>query len=106
MASLDDPYSHYFPPALFRSFQQETNPQVAGIGVEVAVQPVDNGIEVEEVIQGSPAARAGLRHGDIITAVGSKSLKGKTVAAGSKLIRGDVGTPVRSQSCEAESPGP
>ena len=94
VASLNDPYSHYFPPTLYKSFQQETDPQVAGIGVEVAVQPVDNGIEVEEVIQGSPAARAGLRHGDIITAVGSKSLKGTTVAAGSKLIRGDVGTPV------------
>ncbi len=92
VASLNDPYSHYFPPALYTSFQQETNPQVAGIGVEVAVQPVDNGIEIEEVIQGSPAARAGLRHGDIITAVGAKSLKGMTVAAGSKLIRGDVGT--------------
>jgi carboxyl-terminal processing protease len=95
VASLNDPYSHYFPPALYTSFQQETNPQVAGIGVEVAVQPVDNGIEVEEVIQGSPAAKAGLRHGDIITAVGSESLKGKTVAAGSKLIRGSVGTPVK-----------
>jgi carboxyl-terminal processing protease len=92
VASLNDPYSHYFPPALYTSFQQETNPQVAGIGVEVAVQPVDNGIEVEEVIQGSPAASAGLRHGDIIPAVGAKSLKGMTVAAGSKLIRGDVGT--------------
>ena len=40
VASLDDPYSHYFPPSQYDSFQQETNPQVAGIGVEVAVQPV------------------------------------------------------------------
>jgi len=95
VASLNDPYSHYFPPALYTSFQQETNPQVAGIGVEVAVQPVHNGIEVEEVIQGSPAAKAGLRHGDIITAVGANSLKGKTVDQGSKLIRGNIGTPVK-----------
>ncbi len=89
VASLNDPYSHYFPPVLYKSFQQETNPQVAGIGVEVAVEPVHGGIEVEEVIQGSPAARAGLRHGCRITAVGSTSLSGKTVAAGSKLIKGD-----------------
>lgn len=95
VASLHDPYSHYYPPALYRSFQYQTNPQVAGIGVEVAVQPVDGGIEVEEVIQGSPAARAGLRHGDIITAVGGTSLSGKTVSQGSKLIRGSAGTPVR-----------
>ena len=95
VASLDDPYSHYYPPALYRSFQYETNPQVAGIGVEVAAEPVHHGIEVEEVFQGSPAARAGIRQGDIITAVGSKSLAGKTVDAGSKLIRGKAGTAVR-----------
>jgi carboxyl-terminal processing protease len=95
VASLKDPYSHYYPPTLYKSFQQETNPQVAGIGVAVASQPVDGGIEIEEVFQGSPAARAGLRHGDIITAVGAKSLAGKTVAAGSKLIRGSAGTSVR-----------
>lgn len=94
VASLHDPYSHYFPPALYRSFQQETNPQVSGIGVEVAVTPVDGGIEVEEVIQGSPAAHAGLRHGDIITAVDGRSLAGETVAAGSKLITGRPGTVV------------
>ncbi len=95
VASLGDPYSHYFPPALYRSFQQQTNPQVSGIGVEVAAQPVDGGIEVEEVLQGSPAARAGLQHGDIITAVGSHSLAGDSVASGSNLIRGRAGTKVK-----------
>jgi carboxyl-terminal processing protease len=94
VASLNDPYSHYYPPVLYRSFQQETNPQVAGIGVSVAAQPVNGGIEIEEVFQGSPAAKAGLLHGDIITAVGAKSLAGKTVAQGSKLIRGAAGTNV------------
>ena len=83
------------PAGAVRSFQHETNPQVAGIGVEVAAEPVHGGIEVEEVFQGSPAAKAGLRQGDIITAVGSTSLAGKTVEAGSKLIRGKVGTVVR-----------
>lgn len=94
VASLHDPYSHYYPPALYRSFQAETNPQVAGIGVEVAPQPVNGGIEIEEVIGGSPAARAGLRHGDIIVAVGTASLAGRTVGGGSKLIRGRPGTTV------------
>jgi carboxyl-terminal processing protease len=95
VASLKDPYSHYYPPVLYHSFQQETNPQVAGIGVSVAAQPVGGGIEIEEVFQGSPAARAGLQNGDIITAVGSRSLTGKTVAQGSKWIRGTAGTMVQ-----------
>jgi carboxyl-terminal processing protease len=95
VASLNDPYSHYYPPAGYKQFEQLTNPQVVGIGVSVADKPVAHGIEVEAVFQGSPAARAGLRHGDIITAVDSKSLAGKTIAQGSKLIRGSAGTTVR-----------
>jgi carboxyl-terminal processing protease len=92
--SLNDPYSHYYPPALLSAVKDEINPQVAGIGVQVAAEPVDGGIEIEEVFQDSPAAKAGLAHGDIITAVGSTSLDGKTVDQGSKLIRGRAGTDV------------
>ena len=95
VGSLGDPYSHYYPPTLYRSFQYQTNPQVVGIGVEVAAEPVRGGIEIEEVFQGSPAARAGLRHGDIILAVGATRLAGRTVDQGSKLIRGRAGTEVR-----------
>ncbi len=93
--SLDDPYSHFFPPELYRSFQNETNPQVAGIGVQVAVEPVHGGIQIEEVFPNSPAAKAGLRHGDIIVEVDSRSLAGRTVDEGSKLIRGKAGTDVK-----------
>jgi carboxyl-terminal processing protease len=92
--SLNDPYSHYYPPALYRSFNAEINPQVVGIGVLVATEPVHSGIEIEEVFQGGPAAKAGLKHGDLITAVGKKSLVGKTVDQGSKLIKGKAGTTV------------
>lgn len=95
VAGLGDPYSHYYPPALYRSFEYQTNPQVVGIGVQVSAEPVHGGIAVEEVFQDSPAAKAGLQRGDIITAVGSTSLAGKTVAQGSKLIRGKAGTRVR-----------
>jgi carboxyl-terminal processing protease len=95
VSSLKDPYSHYFPPVQYRSFQQETNPQVAGIGVELAAQPTADGVEIEEVFQGSPAAKAGLQHGDVITAVGSKSLAGTSLAGVAKLIRGSIGTPVQ-----------
>ncbi|MDE3131131.1 MAG: PDZ domain-containing protein, partial [Acidobacteriota bacterium] len=88
VASLGDPYSHYYAPAGYRQFQQATNPQVAGIGVSVAGRPLHGGIAIEQVFQGSPAARAGLRRGDIITAVGVRSLAGMTVVEGSRLIRG------------------
>lgn len=93
--TLDDPYTHYYPPSLYRSFQDEMTPQVVGIGVEVASEPVDGGTEIEEVFQGSPAAKADLRHGDVIIAVNGKSLAGKSVNSSSGLITGRAGTKVK-----------
>ena len=95
VSSLDDPYSHYYPPSLYHSFQNALTPQVIGIGVEVGSEPVRAGVEIEEVFQGSPAAKAGLQHGDIITAVNGTPLAGKSLTQSSKLITGAAGTSVR-----------
>jgi carboxyl-terminal processing protease len=94
VASLNDPYSHYYPPAEYRVFLNETNPQVSGIGVEVNTVPTSRGLQIVEVYPGSPAARAGLVHGDIVTAVGSTELAGKSTTVDSRLIRGRAGTRV------------
>jgi carboxyl-terminal processing protease len=94
VASLNDPYSHYYPPSLYKSFEQLTNPQVTGIGVSIDPEEVDHGLLIEEVFSGSPAARAGLKHGDVIVAVGARQLDGIGVDAASNLIRGKAGTTV------------
>jgi carboxyl-terminal processing protease len=95
VSSLNDPYSHYYPPALYHSFQNALTPQVSGIGVEISLEPVDGGSEVEEVFQGSPAAKAGLRHGDIITAANGTSFAGMSIKKSSTLISGLAGTSVK-----------
>jgi carboxyl-terminal processing protease len=95
VAALDDPYSHYYPPAGYQELEQVTNPQVSGIGVETATKPVRGGVKIEDVLPDSPAAKAGLLPGEIITAVDGRSLKGKTVIESANLIRGKVGTTVR-----------
>jgi carboxyl-terminal processing protease len=92
VASLDDPYSHYYPPAQYKSFVQETNPTDSGIGVEVL--PNSHGLAVQEVFPGSPAAHAGLVSGDLIVAVGTTTLAGKSVADAATLIQGKPGTKV------------
>jgi carboxyl-terminal processing protease len=93
VASLHDPYSHYFPPTEFHQFMQITNPQFGGIGVEVLPNP--RGLEVTQVFPGSPAARAGIGHGDLITAVGATSLAGRSEDSASGLIRGPIGSQVK-----------
>jgi carboxyl-terminal processing protease len=93
VASLDDPYSHYYSPSDYRTFLNQSNPHFGGIGVDVSQDP--RGLRVVDVFPGLPAAKAGLRHGDVIVRVGSRSLTGRSAEFASALIRGPVGSRVR-----------
>lgn len=93
VASLRDPFSHYFDPRTYKRFEQVTNPSFSGIGV--TVRPERGGaLEVESVIQGTPAARAGLRRGDRIVAVEGRPLAGRPSSESIALIKGELGTKV------------
>ena len=92
VASLNDPYSHYFDPSDYRSFEDQSNPHLSGIGIDVAPEP--RGLNVVDVFAGSPAAKAGLKRGDLITHVGSTSLASRSAEFSSALIKGRAGTKV------------
>ena len=38
VASLNDPYSHYFDPSDYKAFQNESNPHLSGIGIDVKTE--------------------------------------------------------------------
>ena len=90
--SLNDPYSHYYDPAAYKAFLNQDNPHLNGIGIDVQNEP--KGLRVVDVFDASPAARAGLARGDMIIAVGQKSLANKSADFGSRLIRGAAGSKV------------
>ncbi|HEY2318020.1 MAG TPA: S41 family peptidase [Solirubrobacteraceae bacterium] len=92
VASLDDPYSHYYDPTDYRTFQNQDNPHLSGIGIDIKVQP--QGLLVQDVFQGSPADQAGLARGDVIVQVGSTSLANRSVDFSASLIKGRPGTRV------------
>jgi carboxyl-terminal processing protease len=92
VASLDDPYSHYYDPSDYKDFQNQDNPHLSGIGIDIKPHP--QGLLVQDVYQGSPADRAGLARGDVIVAVGSTSLANRTQNFSAALIRGRAGTKV------------
>jgi len=96
VASLHDPYSHYYDPSQYGSFQQLTDPHLSGIGVDVI--GTRRGVRILQVYGGTPAAGAGLTHGEQIVAVGSQSLAGPSPTANgkkaTKLIKGTAGTTV------------
>jgi carboxyl-terminal processing protease len=66
-----DPHSAYLEKSDAQAFDEETSGAYAGIGVEVQPQP-DGTIKVIAPIDDTPAARAGIRSGDIITGVDGK----------------------------------
>ena len=90
VASLNDPYSRYYSPSAYRSFLDESNPHLNGIGIDVVPDP--RGLMVVDVFSGSPAATAGLTHGDVITKVGGTPLSGRSSTFAQNLIRGPAGT--------------
>jgi carboxyl-terminal processing protease len=92
VASLDDPYSHYFDPADYRAFLNQSNPHLTGIGVDVLPDP--HGLRIVDVFPGSPAGGAGLARGDVIVEVGSTSLANRSADFASGLIKGPAGTKV------------
>lgn len=93
VASLNDPFSHYFDPSDYHSFLNQSNPHLNGIGIDVELEP--RGLKVVDVFSGSPAARAGLAAGDVIVGVGSTSLANRSADFGSRLIKGRAGTKVK-----------
>ena len=87
-----DPHSAYLEKSDAQAFDEETNGAYAGIGVEVQVQP-DGMIKVIAPIDDTPAARAGIKSGDIITAVDGKPVSGDNDDSQGPL-RGAPGTRV------------
>lgn len=93
VASLNDPYSHYYSASAYQKFLNQTNQRFHGIGVDVVQDP--RGLRVIDVFPGAPAARAGLQHGDLIVSVDSHGLAGHSSTYAQQLIRGPAGTTVQ-----------
>ena len=91
VASLGDRFSHYLSPREFREFNEP--PSFTGIGVSVS--PNRQGLSVARVFDSSPAARGGLREGDLIVAVNGRKLAGVSADAAIALIKGPPGTDVK-----------
>ena len=92
VASLNDPYSRYYDPSAYQGFLNQSNPHLSGVGIDVIGAP--QGLRVQDVFPGSPAAKAGLARGDTIVAVGGTSLASRPAQFGSRLIKGKAGTHV------------
>jgi len=93
VSALGDQFSRYLTPAEYKANQTFLNGQFAGIGA--SVQQKTDQIVIASVLPGTPAEKAGLHVGDVITAVDGKSTKGWTADMAVNAIRGQANTQVK-----------
>jgi carboxyl-terminal processing protease len=92
MLSTLDPHSAYFPYSEFKKLKEDQDSRFYGIGVTI-LQHRD-GVYVQSVVEGTPAARLGLKYGDRILEVDGKDAREWSSEQVSKNVRGALGQPV------------
>ncbi len=89
-----DPHSAYLDKNEMQELLEFSSGAYQGIGIEVELRK-DKSLAIVASIDGSPAAKAGLRSGDIITAIDGKPVKGSNASNASLGLRGKPGSVVR-----------
>jgi len=92
MLSDLDPHSAYLDAEAFKEMQTATQGEFGGLGIEVGTE--DGVVKVISPIEDTPAARAGIRAGDLIIKIDNTSTKGMSLTEAVKLMRGKINTPI------------
>lgn len=92
MLSELDPHSAYLDADAFKDLKEGTTGEFGGLGIEVGAE--DGYIKVIAPIDDTPAQRAGVKAGDLITRIDDKSVKDMTLDESVKLMRGKPGTEI------------
>jgi carboxyl-terminal processing protease len=87
-----DPHSQFFDKKTFKEFREGTSGRFVGVGIEIGME--DGLVKVVSPIEGSPAFRAGLKSGDLITKIDDSFVKGLTMDQAVKKMRGEPSTKV------------
>jgi carboxyl-terminal processing protease len=92
MLTALDPHSAYLNPKHFRDMQVQTRGEFGGLGIEVTME---NGVvKVVAPIDDTPASRAGLMSGDLITHLDKEQILGLTLQEAVEKMRGPVNSPI------------
>ncbi|MCX6756834.1 MAG: S41 family peptidase [Candidatus Nomurabacteria bacterium] len=92
VSSYKDPYTVFFPPKEAKSFTENVKGSFGGVGMNVGMK--DGNIVVIAPLKDSPAMKAGILAGDIITAVEGTSTLQMSSDEAVNMIRGEIGTVV------------
>ncbi len=102
--ALDDPYSTYLDAETFRQLNEQIHGSFGGLGILVGVK--DEYLTVVRPYEGTPADKAGIMAGDIITHIDGKDVKGAGLDTAISLMRGPVGTKIKLTVQREKQPEP
>jgi carboxyl-terminal processing protease len=88
-----DPHSSYLNPKNFSDMQVSTRGEYGGLGLEVTME--DGLVKVISPMDGTPAARAGIKTGDLIATIDGMQIQGLTLSEAVDKMRGPVNSQIR-----------
>ncbi|WP_426336818.1 S41 family peptidase [Pseudoduganella sp. R-31] len=104
VASLD-PHSAYLDKKAYAELREGSQGKFVGLGIEIA-QGDEGYIKIVAPIEDSPAYRAGIKPGDMITRLDTTSLKGLSLDESVKKMRGEPGSKVMLTIMRKDEPQP
>ena len=104
MLSGLDPHSSFLDPEGFKDIRIGTEGEFGGLGIEVTME--DGFVKVVSPIEDTPAARAGLKTGDLIIRLDNKAVKGMTLNEAVKSMRGKPGSEINLTVVREGQPKP
>lgn len=90
-----DPYSGYYNEEELENFKNNTEGVFFGIGIEFVIDINSDCPMITNVFPDSPAKKAGIIKGDIITHINDIAINGKKQTVIGKMIKGEKGTPIK-----------
>jgi carboxyl-terminal processing protease len=90
-----DPHSSYLNPKNFTDMQVTTRGEYGGLGLEVTME--DGLVKVITPMDGTPAARAGIKTGDLIATIDGMSIQGLTLSEAVDKMRGPINSQIKIQ---------
>ena len=87
-----DPHSAYLDKEAIKNFEESTSGNYGGLGIEIIKE--QSFIKVISPIDDTPASRAGIESGDLITNLDGISVKGMSISDAVKIMRGEPETTI------------
>src|SRR6516162_4374020 len=88
-----DPHSSYMDPKSLREMQVQTRGEFGGLGIEVTME--EGLVKVVAPIDDTPAAKAGILSGDLISKIDGEAVQGLTIDQAVDKMRGAVNTKIK-----------